>query len=227
VLSRTLRLLAVLGALGAVSGSAALAAGASDFPSPRAGAVLTAGSLADARWRAPEGETLAADVDEAELVLSLDGGNTFPVRVSAELAPGSSSYRWRVPALPTGSARLALRVGAAHTRGRERILRISELFAIAAEAPEPEALSSGPEERWTGQALLEHTPGDLLGGAMREAGERLVAPAGGDEADDPDPAPALAGAAARRAAAGLSHEPPSPAPRRVSRSASGFLPLRL
>jgi len=68
------------------------------------------------------------DEDEMELVLSLDGGSTWTVRVTPELEPGRGLLAWRVPALPTTRARLALRAG----RGGEdeRVLAAGDLFAI-------------------------------------------------------------------------------------------------
>ena len=49
------------------------------------------------------------DVDEFELLVSLDDGRTWPVRASRELEAGERVIRWRVPNLPASSARLRLR----------------------------------------------------------------------------------------------------------------------
>src|SRR5512147_730734 len=59
----------------------------SPFLSPARGEALAPGSIVEVRWAsacasAPEGRA-----DEAEVVLSLDGGLTFPIRVSNELHP--------------------------------------------------------------------------------------------------------------------------------------------
>jgi hypothetical protein len=103
--------------------------------------------------------------DEAELVLSLDGGATFPVRVSHELSPCETRYLWRVPVLATGRARLGVRIGhegfgetetIALVSGEFRILsdldgRVQELYRRAAEwwTPAPAVL--------TAQDLLDRT----------------------------------------------------------------------
>jgi hypothetical protein len=71
---------------------------------------LTAGDEMELRWSELPGET-----EELELLLSLDDGRTFHVRVSEELQGGTRHYRWRVPNLPAERARLRLRIG-----GRER-----------------------------------------------------------------------------------------------------------
>ena len=213
-------------AIAAAIASPALAAGAGDFVSPGAGGTLTGGSIAEARWRpldADAGRNPA--LDEAELVLSLDGGRTFPIRVSAELPPGATAYHWRVPSLASRSARLALRVGAAHERGRERLVRISGEFAIAAGAAEP--LAAVADESWTEQALFERTPGDLLGGAMRAERERLVATGSESDADDTDPAAPLVSPDSRPAARVGANDCCIAVPTRTARPGASSLPLRL
>ena len=72
-----------------------------------------------------------------ELVLSLDGGETFPLRLTGELQRGTRRVAWRVPALPTERAALALRTG--DEDGDERIVLVSGTFAIVGDpsaAPE-------------------------------------------------------------------------------------------
>jgi hypothetical protein len=95
-------------------------------------AVVTAGQTVVLRWSA-----LPEEVEELEIVLSLDGGASYHVRVSPELEARDGEYRWRVPDLPTGRARLMMRVGG--ERG-ERTGALSREFRIAhAEgAPRPE-----------------------------------------------------------------------------------------
>jgi hypothetical protein len=179
-------------ALAAVLASPAAALDSTEqnrFLSPERGATLTGGSLVEARWSfaAPAG-----DADEAELVLSLDGGRTFPVRVSAELSPDARSYRWRVPSLSSATARLALRVGADHEKGRESIVAVSAQFTIAAAGPEPESLVRGASEWWTRQALSERTVRDILETSVEPEGDRLVAPSLETDADRPPQALSLA-----------------------------------
>ncbi|MFI5180754.1 MAG: hypothetical protein ACHQPI_05140 [Thermoanaerobaculia bacterium] len=73
-------------------------------------------------------EIAAARVEERELVLSLDGGKTFPLRLTAEIGPGDRSASWRVPALPTEHAVLALREGG--DGFEEEIVDLSAEFTI-------------------------------------------------------------------------------------------------
>jgi len=86
-------------------------------------AVLLAGSAAAAPLRGPAAvdriptgrvEVLAlgpatAGAEERELVLSLDGGRSFPIRLTGEIGPGDGVVSWRVPALPAEHVVLALR----------------------------------------------------------------------------------------------------------------------
>jgi hypothetical protein len=226
VLSRILRALGGLALAAAISAPAL--ADASGFASPRAGATLTGGSIAEVRWRALDaGPTTDVGLDEAELVLSLDGGRTFPIRVSAELEPDASSYRWRVPSFRTASARLALRVGAGHERGRERLLRISDEFAISAAPTEGTTLETGAAEWWTEQALHERTARDLLGGTVRGGEERLVAVVTEHDADNPSPGPALSIPAARTAPFAAHRASRPRLARRSCRPAPASVPLRL
>jgi len=67
-------------------------------------------------------------VDERELVLSLDGGKTFPLRLTGEIEPGERKVMWRVPALPTEHAVLALREGGEGFE--EEIVAVSAEFVI-------------------------------------------------------------------------------------------------
>jgi len=219
----------ILGILGCVTLAAAAAPppahalATNEFRVPAAGATLTGGSVAEVRWSAAEQD----GADEAELVLSIDGGRTFPIRVSAELDPGATAYRWRVPELAARSARLALRVGAGRARERERIVLVSAEFAIASVAPQPRTLASGPGESWTEQALTESSAGDLLGTSVASGTERLVSVS--TETEMNRPAPTLSLVAPAWAHSGLA---PAAAPlagssRPSARPAASPRPLRL
>src|SRR5215211_1242009 len=76
--------------------------------SPAAGDELAAGSIATIEW---EGLALPEHVEEWEAFLSLDGGRTWPVRVTPHLENGLQRFSFRVPAFPSSDARLLLRFG--------------------------------------------------------------------------------------------------------------------
>ncbi|MEP6767701.1 MAG: hypothetical protein ABJC61_03460 [Acidobacteriota bacterium] len=89
---------------------------------------LDAGSLVEVHWC-----DLPDSVEEVELLLSVDGGRTYSVRLTDELEPGDGSWLWKVPRLDTNAARLAIRMG---VDGREVIAAASSPFRIA---PDPSA----------------------------------------------------------------------------------------
>ena len=76
---------------------------------PGAGERVSPGATLEARWALSSSDPRVGD--EAELLLSLDGGHSFPLRVSREVFPESGRAVWRVPSLPSSHARLALRTG--------------------------------------------------------------------------------------------------------------------
>src|SRR5262249_40894233 len=92
---------------------AAAALRADDRPlilEPVAGQRVSAGDAVRVRWAdAPAG----SNVQEQELLLSLDGGRHFRL-VTRRLDPAAREYLWVVPELPSGDAVLALRVGDEH-----------------------------------------------------------------------------------------------------------------
>jgi hypothetical protein len=70
------------------------------------GSEVAGGQLVELSW----GE-LPAGTEELEILLSLDDGRTYTVRVSPELDARERRYRWRVPGLHAAHARLRLRLG--------------------------------------------------------------------------------------------------------------------
>jgi hypothetical protein len=75
---------------------------------PASGSELQAGWLAVVEW---EELTLPAGVEEWEAFLSVDGGRTWPLRVTPHLDRSIRFFTFRVPDLPTEDARLQLRFG--------------------------------------------------------------------------------------------------------------------
>jgi hypothetical protein len=65
--------------------------------------------------------------EEAELLLSLDDGRHWTVRVSPQLDAHERRWVWRVPALAASEARIALRAGTARD---ERIVAITAPFRM-------------------------------------------------------------------------------------------------
>ncbi|MGH9317407.1 MAG: hypothetical protein ACRD1P_09895 [Thermoanaerobaculia bacterium] len=113
----------------ALAACSATAAATDAFVSPATGGRLAPGSSLVVAWTLDS--STVQGMDEMELILSLDDGASFPVRVTGRIEPEARSALWRVPALPSEHARIALRSGRGEQAGTERLLLISEPFTIA------------------------------------------------------------------------------------------------
>src|SRR5213592_827006 len=100
---------------------------------------LRAGEVLELRW-----SELPARVEEMEILLSVDGGRHYGLRVSPECDPATGRFRWRVPNLCTSAARLRLRLGAG---GRELEAEPTRCFTIV-----------GDGDPW-GEGHVFHEPG--------------------------------------------------------------------
>jgi len=171
---------------GAVCGFAIAAASRAQtlrFLEPEPGGRLEAGAMVSVSWTAGLGER--ADVDEMELVLSLDAGRSFPLRVTRRLSPDARSFVWRVPSLPTDRARLALRSGRQDDEESETIRILSGEFAIVAGGDVSlEEVFRFAGEWWTREAL-ESIPDRPEPGAFRLPEEKIRTTFGSDRPAEP------------------------------------------
>lgn len=144
------------------------------FALPRAGASVRGGDIIEVRWAGVDDSA-----DEVELLLSVDGGRHFDLRLTEELDADSSSFLWRVPNLTAGEACLAIRAGVA---GRESTSAPGPLFRIAPDASLPALpLSWRGGELWVGvDARLESARREapLSGLAAGEEGMTALADTG-------------------------------------------------
>jgi hypothetical protein len=116
---------------------------------------VRAGQTIELRWPG-----LPRDFDELEILLSIDDGRTFPIRVSPELEAREGRYVWHVPNLASGTARLRVR---ANLDGAEREFEPSQAFTIVANIDAPAELDLVHEgDWWRGlDARRSHGPCDL------------------------------------------------------------------
>lgn len=119
---------------------------------PADGAVLAGGSTATLAWEPGPNMDLAG-AHEWEAFLSVDGGATWPVRVTPHLDLELRRVSFPVPAVPSADVRFLLRVG-------------DEREEMAYEVP--------------GRFAIEGRPGDLLPSALLRYGAGEVALAGED-----------------------------------------------
>jgi len=166
--------------------AAAVAASGERFSPPSRGAVLVSETTVPVAWSSP----CRPDANEAELILSLDDGVTFGIRVSGPLAPCATNFRWRVPGLSSASARLAVRKGRKGRPESERIVLVSERFTIISTETSPSSLlTRGAIEWWTDQALFDVSAQDWLEQTMGSLPTCRANHAAEAETDDPDPEP--------------------------------------
>ncbi len=107
---------------------------------PTAGDILFSGQRVEVRWTA-----LPPAVSECELLLSLDGGREYMVRLTPELEGTTRELAWFVPNLPTPRARLRLRVGLG---GREIESATSAAFTIIGNSDAPLATVHFARGEW-------------------------------------------------------------------------------
>lgn len=161
---------------------------------------LIPGQTLEVGW--PEG-SVPENAEEMELILSLDGGRTFPVRVTGEISPDAARFEWTVPSIPTDRARLALRVGDEDGES-EAIRAVSDEFTIAPDSARPPEDLLALRGEWRTRDALELPSGDgvpassLAGGsairsAIREEPEGTLPRSGAvrvcSYASRPTPAP--------------------------------------
>jgi hypothetical protein len=111
------------------------------FTQPEPGATLHGGDLVEIRWSG-----VPPEADEVELLLSVDGGRHFSLRLTEELDARSRSFLWRVPDLAADGAALAVRMGIG---GREIESVAGPLFNLRPErSPSKALLQWRSEEIW-------------------------------------------------------------------------------
>ncbi len=171
---------------------------------------LRAGEIVEIRWEKPP-----RDIEEMELLLSIDDGRHFTLRISPEIDPGSRRFRWRVPNLATETARIAMRVGreVRHDRGTppdrkgviagvpgshhatasrhdETLLAPSEPFRLIADPEAPPARFALREGwTWVGDTSEPALPAAT---ALRQPDASLVATHDTASAEAPPRAPLVA-----------------------------------
>ncbi|HEV2845545.1 MAG TPA: hypothetical protein VG477_11910 [Thermoanaerobaculia bacterium] len=134
---------------------------------PEDGAELVAGSVAVVQWEeAPPGAV------EWEAFLSVDGGRTYPLRVTPHLDLSIRRFAFQVPAFPTRSARVLLRFG---DERREVEVETPQRFSIAARGGSSAwnpaqriALSRGEKARPGEEGVVFWVHGTRDGGGLRQ-----------------------------------------------------------
>jgi hypothetical protein len=139
---------------------------------PVAGATLAAGSMAELAWGPGVGFSRLPDAEEWEAFLSVDGGATYPVRITPHLDQDLRRIRFQVPPFATSDARILLRFG---DERRETAVELTERFAIAAPPAElpaflfaHRALALGEPARPGHAGVVAWVEGSRRGGGLRQ-----------------------------------------------------------
>jgi hypothetical protein len=174
--------------------------------SPAAGAALAPGAEAELEWTPLASFSHLPAAEEWEAFLSLDGGATYPVRITPHLDQELRRVRFRVPDLPAADARILLRFG---DERRETVVAPTGRFSIAGPLRPslflgmPAPASAAGEPAIPGHAgVVAWVEGSRRGGALRE----VVA------AERPSLSARLAPPAAHEGEAVLASEPAPPQP---------------
>ncbi len=155
-----------------------------------ASAVPSFGPQGSARVQAGDVEVAVLEparggVEERELVLSLDGGKSFLVRLTAEIGLGDLRALWRVPELPTDHAVLALREG---SRGSEEKLVASSaeftILPVPGSAAEELRFRNGEWKTREADTGSDDLPAPSIGRAAPVHCERLIPGCDAFEAPD-------------------------------------------
>ena len=97
---------------------------------PTAGQILVPGQQVRVEWK-----TVLPHVDlswcELELYLSLDGGSSFPFRITPQLDPRAAFFYWTVPNMPTNTAVLDIRFGCEGSYPESYSPQTASTFGIA------------------------------------------------------------------------------------------------
>lgn len=140
---------------------------------PAAGADLAAGSLAVLEWETEDDAFDGRRIEEWEAFLSLDGGRTWPLRLTPHLDIGLRRFSFYVPDFPSREARLLLRFG----NERDEVdTEIPGSFTISAglglppvdPLPPSVQLSRGESARQGDGGVVLWTEGTRDGVALRE-----------------------------------------------------------
>jgi hypothetical protein len=162
---------------------------------------------------------LLARSEESELVLSLDGGASFPVRITRSQARADGRLGFRVPALPSMRVRLALR---GDSEDGERLLAESDDLSIAADP----SLALEPLRRSAGEWRTREASDGLT--ESPEAGFEAPAPRLSPLGPSPEPAAPPSAASFEPAAGARRIEETSPcAPARTALAAPASLSVAL
>jgi hypothetical protein len=183
-------------ALVALASAGAASAGQRAFDvrlvEPANHAEVVAGSSVSIEWDAA---SIPAGVEEWEAFLSVDGGKTYPIRITPHLDASIRRFNWTVPSLPGADVSILLRFG----DEREEVefpfsgrVRITGAVPRAAFRERASIRSATQDDH--GRTLTEWVEGSRQGGDLRQVAvddSWLIADHEWNKGRDHDSAPAI------------------------------------
>ncbi len=152
---------------------------------PAAGAELVAGGRAELAWRLEDEAGLSSDFVEWEVFLSLDGGASYPYRITPHLGRDVQRFSWQVPPVASGDVRFLLRYGderqevGVELAGRWQIAARPTL-ALPAGYLELPSFTAGERARESDQGVVSWVEGNRRGEGLRQRTAREDTLSGGN-----------------------------------------------
>jgi len=178
----------------ASAGAASAAEGVFDVRliEPAEHAEVVAGSTVPIAWDAG---SMPPGIDEWEAFLSVDGGNTYPIRITPHLDAGIHRFHWTVPSLPGADVSVLLRFGDERQESEFSFASRARITGTVARQTlrEPASARSATEDDH-GRTLTAWVEGSREGSDLRQvvvAGSWLVADHEWSKGRDHDSAPAI------------------------------------
>jgi hypothetical protein len=190
---------------------------------PERGTALAAGTTAQLEWAPLAAFARLPAAEEWEAFLSVDGGRTYPLRITPHLDADLRRVRWQVPPVPTADARILLRFG---DERRETAVELPGRFSItgppspsvsSSNLPARPALAPGEPALPGAAGVVAWVEGSRRGGSLRQVvaaaplgvAGRFEPPVFRDEAAVPAAGPASPEAPGPAAGNGAGSPPPA------------------
>jgi hypothetical protein len=144
---------------------------------PGTGEALVAGQVVNVAW-----SPFPDDVEELELLLSVDGGRFFPIRLTSQIDPRSGCFSWVVPRIAARAARLRIRFGRDGEEVEGEPGAPFSVFLSPALRPSPFVRRDGEwwiaEDRSSGPAAHGVSQSPTLGSGSRSDPAAILPPSG-------------------------------------------------
>lgn len=137
------------------------------FPEPQL-QVATSGMVQAGDWVEIELDADLEDVHEFEIMVSFDGGRSYPLQITRELDPRTRRFYWQVPDVECTELRMRLRY---ERDGHENEAEASTALAVASRDDAPATARQIPQAVGTGESPRPARRGEPRPGGATSPGE--------------------------------------------------------